>query len=257
MVSISLILPKSLTANQQDCIEQYTPPGADCGNWVYTPKLINVSHMGLGNCSVELKMLLRECLVIEGNCTTVVTQYRLLGLDWAWSDDPGHDCYSFTQHLMPGYPDNFSGINQYNFSVFIKEAVEHIMYTDFLSVPNKEDFPCDGTYPNCQMPECIDYSAFYFGAKCNDICFRLIDGIIEATIMPCEINSGCCMISGKFCACMDDSTPPKIMNNDKQFSYITDIINCPAVPGPQETNCPYGTGHDTHYQPCTTLCVEE
>ncbi|MDX9791240.1 MAG: hypothetical protein RBT61_10455 [Candidatus Kapabacteria bacterium] len=158
---------------------------------------------------------------------------------------------------MPGYPDDFSGVNVDNFNIFYGDLMNSIQDYHFMiymaSLTPLQQFAlkCDGVSPNCTVPECHPYQAHLSKGKCQDICIKIDLPRITLTLGTCNSNPPvCCSYNTKYCPCYNSMG--LFSGFIKSVSVTTDPGACAGV-GPQVSTCNHTT-HWTHYIPCQALC---
>jgi len=259
MFFITLSLPQFVIA-QEDCVAMNTPPGANCGSWdTHTVTIVgNQLHSSFGTCNLYVSYQTRICTITDGNCTRTFEQFKFVGLAWDW--DVTSPCISFTQFLMPGYPDDFAVIDKIQFEKFLGKVLPYLMdihyihYLASLSDTERLAIKCDGSDPDCEMPDCVSYEASYISSSCRDMCYNF-ENINHPvlTFGDCGASpQGCCILTATFCPCYDINN-----NNYNVFRELNLTVTqggCSGT-GPLYGTCYYGTGgEDSIYEPCQTLC---
>lgn len=261
MFFITLSLPQFVNA-QEDCVAMNTPPGANCGSWdTHTVIVIgNQLHSSFGLCNIYVTYQIRTCTITDGNCTRTFEQFKLGGVSWDWDEDPLSPCFYFTQYLMPGYPDDFAGIDKNQFEKFLGKLMPHLMdvhfmnYFQTLSDIERLAIKCDGSNPNCEMPTCAPYEASYISSSCKDICYNFENPDHPVlTFGNCNATpQGCCILTATYCPCFDST--PAYSGIIKELNLTVNQGGC-AGNGPLYGTCYYGTGgEDSIYEPCQTIC---
>ncbi len=263
MFFISLSLPQFVNA-QEDCIAMNTPPEASCGSWDthFVTIVGNQLHSSFGLCNIYVTYKTRKCTITQNGCTRTFEQFKFGGLAWDWDENSLSPCFYFTQYLMPGYPDNFAGIDKNQFQKFLGKVLPYLMkihYMNYLSSLSEQErlaIKCDGNYPNCEIPACAPYEASYISSSCKDICYNLKNPDRPIlTFSDCNATpQGCCILTASFCPCYDSNN--QFVSYVKRLNLTGTQGGC-AGNGPLYGTCYYGTGgEDSIYEPCQALCPD-
>ncbi len=255
-----MLLPISSFSQQEDCIDANTPPGSICGEWVNHTQTIYLTSFGpqYGNCPITIIYSTRICQVINGQCTTAVEQFRLASVDWNWD---AIDCAAFTQYLMPGYPDDFTGVDPTNFDSFLGAMFEHLMdyhylqYIAGLTPAQQLALKCNGVDPNCSLPACSSYESAYIAGKCKDLCIDFTNNHhIIVNIGECgAVPSACCILKAKYCPCFNSLN--MLVSFVAHRTVTSDDGGCGGT-GSLYGTCVYGPGNSVVYLPCQAFCPE-
>ena len=192
---------------------------ADCPDWAYCQELSLSINLGYpyDQCDITVRYKERECeYSVNSDCPGMIfKQIMLKGVDWDFGDP---DCSYLTEDIFPGYPNDFSYIDETKFANLLLNAQRELstmLFEDFyngLSAQDKLDYQC--VNPGCEYPSgpCAGYSVIYVNPSCNALCI-IYDGgptgpgeddFIE--IVPCiEEEQTCCEYSRIFCACVDNN----------------------------------------------------
>ncbi|HRP02366.1 MAG TPA: hypothetical protein PLE30_06940 [Candidatus Kapabacteria bacterium] len=265
IIIISFLLPTLTMAQYQDaCIDRNTPANAVCGNWInHSDSIIGYNlHPPFGDCEIDFSYQTRTCTITEGGCTRTFEQLRFTALSWDWKKDTTNTadtCYGFMQFLMPGYPDNFSGIDKNNFEIFLGMLFPKIMnkqydaYLASLTPAQKLAIKCDGVFPNCEMPPCNRYEISYISSLCKDMCFNLSNPDHPVLLIgECYTGPGCCIVTANYCPCFNDNS--ELVEAHRVLNVTVDPGTCAGI-GQYYGTCLFGTGgNDYIYEPCQIIC---
>lgn len=239
-------------AQQDDCIDANTPPGATCGNWVQDTKSLVLGGLFYGDCEFLITYETRICQVTNGSCTQYFQQFRLLDVSWDWD---AQDCWMFTHYLMPLYPNEYSGFNKTAYNAFLgdmlPELMDMIAGDFFASLTPTQKLAMQCTPPLCTMPVCTGYQLSYIATACQDRCIDYSPmgwNIIHHGSCPSD-PPACCVVSAQYCWCVASS------DLVRGTLTITSQANDCSGNGPLYETCyPGPGGSGVVYEPCYFGC---
>lgn len=229
------------------------PNLVSCSSWTSTST--TVQHM---NCDIWVYYQYRTCQVNVPGCgIKTIVQIQTTGIDWNWEQ-----CSWLMQVLFPGYPNNFSQLNEVAFANLFN-SINEILATNFfnnyyngLSQNEQQNLQCAGTPPNCLDPDpqgCNLYSVSSANPVCYKVCWGIKNGSgpsdlprIAFVWFPCDTQEEiCCTTYRYFCKC----------GNDIRITTVTTVEgDCLEAVEPA-TQCPEFTGYDMQFsQECIPMC---
>ncbi len=186
--------------SQEDCNELPPEIEAGCGNWTYHAD--TRSFPITSGCTITFNYWTRHCTesFTCGYSRTIV-QFRFSSIDIP------DNCYAVNNQLYPGWPSDFSTINNYYFNQLIDGIFLQLGKDEFVkgTIIN-----CIGTPPDCNMPEPCGtaFAIRYSLPKCRAYCIANTPDtapvqrkVISTITCPNTPNSGCCQHEKYFCNC--------------------------------------------------------
>ncbi len=232
-------------------------PGISCTTpWINETKTETFSFAA--SCTVTVHYKYRECLNTICTPPRYIRQYALGSIDF---DESSPLCLTLAQNIFPGYPNNFSVVDQNYLNYMIDQIFLKFQIRDFntyyLNHPEEQlAMNCLGVPPNCTFPtdDCTSYYSYYTLAKCRALCIykREIgtsgDGIISITPITCPslTETLCCKFTKRFCKCGTETLI-------SEFNTTTEG-NCNPQYEPDEECTQIPPPYFRQYIQCSQIC---
>ncbi len=196
MFIASFLIPNNIQA-ELPCYDPL-PNDMTCGEWI--PVEVTRTFPLTYSCYVTVKYSYRECT--RSGCDKTIIQYNFGSIDIR---DDELICSGLMTELFPGYPLNFSYMNQGKFNDLIDQIFLTIGKEKFLENPTH----CDGEPPPCDLPTGCQFEIYYSNPKCRAYCVQISDvlpaGYRNSVITPINCLSetpiACCKHTKLYCLC--------------------------------------------------------
>jgi hypothetical protein len=254
---------KSQSYDVDHCFQLYTPPGMQCdAQWTSSTKIIQIPL--LPGCDFSVSFKYKMCSLLNTNCNPPIMQQSMQVMFIGFSISDQGCRYAYNQLAFPGYPNDFSSLNEGFFASTVDELMEAVskeLFEEFYLGDGQQanELRCNGVHPNCLQPDgCQGFDITYMYNKCHDVCFQpACPGHWEFdqwSSAPCASSvESCCEVKRQFCACVDSfGNFLQVHYNEIRTNYPGD---CSDSPWSQEPFCPTtGTACERYYFPCQAAC---
>lgn len=253
ILSIALALMFLLTYKTNAQLDNcYTPEENEtCTDW--EPAGFDFTYMG---CTVHVDYYYRTCTKTVNGCQIPRIRKQVRIWQTSWSEN----CTALQQAIFPGYPNDFSTMNYYQFALLFNQANERMGINEFSAYYDanpelQSGLNCVGTPPNCSDPSTgpCNFSVYYSNFSCQMLCWYYKDpqtggsgpGVIVNNYSCTSESSTCCEHIAYYCKCGDEV---------RKLVTVTGSSFCNDAVPPYESCFPK-TGYTSYPSPgCITIC---
>ncbi len=232
----------NVNAQSEYCNDSTLIDPANCFDWDDMDSImVVVSSLEYSACEIKVLYNKRRCIIPQPDpCPPlIVDQVQLYWVDWDWVDCGGTG--GLTPYIWPGYPNDFSEMNDPNFRRFLQDVQAAVSRYLFDSVYNSLNpgqqafYQCEGD--PCVMPQCSRYKTFFTDPKCVSICEERVGSNISMRFKRCgNVDNLCCFHTRTFCYCPNGGGYVMVSETTSSTSF-----DCSAAIEPPAPYCPeYG-----------------